>query len=60
MKLLRNTPCADGCTYCENYLDVRLRLKSIFGYDEFRKYNGEPLQEKAAEAAVHNRRNNFV
>ncbi len=55
MKLLRNTPCAGGCSYCSSSLDVRLRLKSIFGYDEFRKYNGEPLQEKAAEAAVNNR-----
>ncbi|HHX57145.1 MAG TPA: DEAD/DEAH box helicase, partial [Clostridiales bacterium] len=55
MKLLRNTPCTGGCTYCSSSLDVRIRLKSIFGYDEFRKYNGEPLQEKAAESAVCNR-----
>lgn len=27
-------------------------LKRIFGYDSFRTYNGEPLQEKAAQAAV--------
>ena len=53
MKLLRGTPCADkGCEYCRKRLDVRARLKEIFGFDEFRTYDGEPLQERAAEAAV--------
>lgn len=53
MKLLRGTPCTDkGCEYCRKRLDVRARLKEIFGFDEFRTYAGEPLQEKAAEAAV--------
>lgn len=55
IKLLRNTPCTGGCEYCNQILDVNARLKDIFGYNEFRKYNGEPLQEKAAAAAVHNR-----
>lgn len=53
MKLLRGTPCTDkGCEYCRKRLDVRLRLKEIFGFDGFRTYDGEPLQERAAEAAV--------
>lgn len=51
IKYLCNTPCR-GCDYCNNALDVRRGLKNIFGYDEFRKYNGEPLQEMAAKAAV--------
>ena len=55
MRVLRNNPCTEGCEYCRNRLDVRIKLKEIFGYDEFRKYNGEPLQEKAADAAVHNK-----
>lgn len=55
MRVLRNNPCTEGCEYCRNRLDVHIKLKEIFGYDEFRKYNGEPLQEKAADAAVHNR-----
>lgn len=52
MKLLRNTPCEQGCNYCNRNLDVKVKLKEIFGFDSFRTYKGEPLQEKAADAAV--------
>lgn len=52
IRLLRNTPCEEGCEYCKRKLDVRTRLKDIFGFDSFRTYNGEPLQENAARAAV--------
>lgn len=52
IKFLCNTPCENGCKYCNKFFDVHLALKSFFGYDEFRKYNGEPLQEKATKAAV--------
>lgn len=52
IKFLCNTPCADGCDYCKNAFDVRKGLKKIFGFDNFRTYNGEPLQEMAARAAV--------
>ena len=52
IKFLCNTPCKDGCDYCKRVLDVRKGLKRIFGFDKFRTYNGEPLQEKAARAAV--------
>jgi ATP-dependent DNA helicase RecQ len=51
-KLLRNTPCAGGCGFCNEKLDVRARLRDIFGFGSFRTYNGEPLQENAADAAV--------
>lgn len=53
IKFLRSTPCAEGCAYCIGKLDVNKALKRIFGYDSFRTYNGEPLQEQAAEAAVY-------
>ncbi|MHB8963876.1 MAG: RecQ family ATP-dependent DNA helicase, partial [Saccharofermentanales bacterium] len=33
-------------------LNIHKELKKIFGYDSFRTYNGEPLQENAAQAAV--------
>lgn len=52
MKLLRHTHCEEGCDYCNIQLDVRYNLKMFFGYDQFRTYEGEPLQEKAARAAV--------
>ena len=49
---LRFTPCEKSCPYCRQRLDVRSGLKRFFGYDAFRSYNGEPLQEAAARAAV--------
>ena len=52
IKFLCNTPCVSGCDYCKNELDIHKNLKKIFGFDSFRTYNGEPLQEKAARAAV--------
>lgn len=52
IKFLCNTPCKDGCAYCKSVLDVHKGLKRFFGFDNFRTYNGEPLQEKAAQAAV--------
>ena len=52
IKFLRHTPCENGCAYCDAKLDVHKQLKKFFGFDEFRTYNGEPLQKKAADAAV--------
>jgi len=50
--LLRHTRCVEGCPYCNHDLDVHHNLKLFFGYDAFRTYEGEPLQENAAKAAV--------
>ena len=44
-----------GCPYCAQKLDVKRKLTEIFGYPSFRTYEGEPLQERAADAAVHNK-----
>jgi len=52
IKLLRHTNCREGCDYCDTQLDVLHNLKAFFGYEQFRTYEGEPLQEKAAYAAV--------
>ena len=52
IRLLRHTKCVEGCTYCNKELDVHVNLKQFFGYDKFRTYEGEPLQETAAQAAV--------
>ena len=54
MRLLRNTPCNE-CEYCKKEFDIHSRLRSVFGYDDFRKYNDEPLQENAVRAAVANK-----
>lgn len=52
MKLLRSTPCKQGCQYCNAHLDAVKGLETYFGYHEFRTYEGEPLQQQAVEAAV--------
>lgn len=52
---LRNKPCVSGCVYCNNALNVHKGLKKFFGFDSFRTYGGEPLQEKAAQAAIDNK-----
>ncbi len=52
IKKLRNTHCHEKCPYCREKLDIHKRLKQIFGYDDFRKFEGENLQERAAQAAV--------
>lgn len=51
---LRHTPCAGGCPYCDGALDIRKGLKRWFGFDSFRTYAGESLQEQAVRAAVEN------
>ena len=52
MTLLRGRPCLQGCPYCSAEFDVHAGLQRIFGYPQFRKYGGEPLQEQAVQAAV--------
>jgi len=49
---LRHARCNAGCAYCNSLLDIHKNLKAYFGYDEFRTYEGEPLQENATRAAV--------
>lgn len=51
INVLRNTPCY-LCEYCRNAFNLQGYLKKYFKYDNFRKYNGEPLQEKTVKAAV--------
>jgi len=52
---LRNQPCLSGCGHCNNALDIHKGLKRFFGFDSYRTFGGEPLQEKAAKAAVDNK-----
>lgn len=52
MAILRNKPCATGCTYCNFVMDIDGGLKRYFGFDAYRTYAGEPLQKKAVQAAI--------
>ncbi len=49
---LRNRPCREGCPYCRDMFQARVQLKKKFGFQSFKCYEGEPLQERAAEAAI--------
>ena len=55
MYLLRNKPCIIGCKYCDEALDAKLGLKDFFGFDSYRTFNDEPLQENAVNAAISNK-----
>ena len=51
MTLLCNTSCG-LCDYCHQRLDAHSGLKEFFGYDEFRTFDGIPMQQQAVEAAI--------
>ena len=51
MNLLCNTSCGD-CDYCHSRLDAHSGLKDFFGYDEFRTFDGVPMQQQAVESAI--------
>jgi len=55
MYLLRNKPCIEGCKYCDEALDAKKGLKDLFGFDSYRTFNDEPLQEDAVNAAINNK-----
>lgn len=51
MNMLCNTSCGD-CEYCHQRLDAHYGLKEFFGYDEFRIFDGVPMQLQAVESAI--------
>lgn len=51
MNLLCNTSCGK-CDYCHQRLDAHIGLKEFFGYDEFRIFDGVPMQQQAVESAI--------
>jgi len=52
LRRLCAVPCREGCDYCKGRLDLKKGLRRYFGFREFRTYDGEPLQENAARAAM--------
>ncbi len=51
--LLCNMPCHDEhCDYCQSKLDIHKGLENVFGFNAFRTFDGEPMQERAVQAAV--------
>ena len=57
MNFLCNTPCGGqsetgACPYCRRRLDAHQGLKDFFGFDEFRTFDGIPMQQQAVEAAI--------
>jgi ATP-dependent DNA helicase RecQ len=58
LKTLRFTPCKSAaCNYCETKLAPKAALKAHFGYDDFRKFEGDDkegsgLQELTVHAAL--------
>ncbi|HAE41331.1 MAG TPA: RecQ family ATP-dependent DNA helicase [Clostridiales bacterium] len=55
MFLLKSNPCLTGCVHCNEAWDIHKGLKRFFGFDKYRSYDGEPLQQKAVKAAVDNK-----
>ena len=51
MDMLCNTSCGE-CDYCHRRLDAHSGLKEFFGYDEFRTFDGVPMQQQAVESAI--------
>ena len=51
MNMMCNTSCGD-CEYCHQRLDAHYGLKEFFGYDEFRIFDGVPMQQQAVESAI--------
>ena len=52
IRQLRHTKCPQNCNYCNKELNIHHNLKQFFGYDQFRSYDDEPLQEMSVQAAV--------
>ena len=51
INLLCNTSCGN-CEYCHQRLDAHSGLKEFFGYDDFRTFDGVPMQQQAVESAI--------
>ncbi|MEO8405138.1 MAG: RecQ family ATP-dependent DNA helicase, partial [Chitinophagaceae bacterium] len=55
VRQLANTPCTVTCTYCAKAFDPHIALDRYFHFKEFRKYEGQKLQEDAIQAALNHK-----
>jgi ATP-dependent DNA helicase RecQ len=55
VRSLNNTPCIEGCAYCNHAFDPVRALNKYFKFPGFRKYEGEALQENAIHAALNHK-----
>ncbi len=55
MHILRSKACVTGCIWCDRAMDATLGLKKFFGFDAYRKYDGQNLQQDAVQAALDNK-----
>ena len=51
---LRNAPCISGCAYCQERLSAKKGLRDYFGFDDFRQFDGMPLQENVVNLGLNN------
>ena len=51
MDLLCNHSCGH-CTYCRQRVDAHSGLREFFGYEEFRTFDGIPMQQQAVNSAI--------
>ncbi|CDR30266.1 ATP-dependent DNA helicase recQ [Acholeplasma oculi] len=49
---LRGTLCYQGCSYCEQKINPVIALNKIYGYEKFRTFDGDNLQENAVRSAL--------
>lgn len=56
---LRYNRCSNPqCAYCNSQLDAKAALKRVFGFNDFRRFEGDgfvPLQEQVVNAALDNK-----
>lgn len=45
LDLLRGNNCNE-CLYCKEHFNIKTALQKYFGYENYRSFNGVPLQEK--------------
>jgi ATP-dependent DNA helicase RecQ len=51
MEKLRNSAC-HNCQYCKNHINATIALNKYFGFEKYRTFNNENLQEQVVNAQL--------